>query len=218
MQNKPSILSKLLRYALLIIVVSALAIGLIFIGVPKWIVFVLIVFLYLAYTVYLPAHIIYKSKSINTVHKYVKQNYKQPIFSYPFALGNGDDEDVESALHRVIKTYGDEDLYDIYSANLAIHQNDSEKIVEHAAKIGDLDHNHYFHAYGYVLEGRLGEAAEHLEKIHTPWMIHSIKAVVALNRSDKEEFSNEASKSIDSALGMQRYILHHTMRRLKEDI
>lgn len=215
LQNKPKIISKLFRYFLIITIVSALAIGLILLGIPKWIVFIFIIFLYLAYTVYLPAHIIYKSKSINTIHKYVRRNYKQPIFSYSFALGNGNDEDIEIALNRVMKSYGQEDMYDIYGAHLAIHHNNADEILEHAKKIEDLEHNLYFHAYAYVLQGRLDDASEHLEKLETPWMVHSIRAVVAKNRGDKEEFSNEATKSIESALGMQRYVLHHTMRRLK---
>ena len=216
LQNKPTVFSKLLRFVLLIAIASALAFGLILIGIPKWIVFIIIIFLYLAYTVYWPAHIIYKSKSINTIHRYVRRNYKQPIFSYSYALGNGNDEDIEVALKRVMKTYGQEDMYDTYGANLAIHHNNPDEVLEHAKKIEELDYRHYYHAYAYVLQGRLDEAAEHMEKLETPWMVHSIKAVVAKKRGDKEEFKDESTKSIESALGMQRYVLHHTMRRLAQ--
>src|SRR5690554_7297 len=89
LQNKPSVLSKVLRFVLLVATASLLALGLILIGIPKWIVFILIIFLYLAYSVFWPAHIIYRSKSINAIHRYVLRNYKQPIFSYSYALGNG---------------------------------------------------------------------------------------------------------------------------------
>ena len=218
LQNKPTVFSKLLRFVLLVAIASVLAFGLILVGIPKWIVFILIIFLYLAFTVYWPAHIIYKSKSINAIHRYVRRNYNQPIFSYSYALGNGNDEDIEVALKRVMKTYDQEDMHDVYGANLAIHHNNPDEVLEHAKNIEGLDYQHYYHAYAYVLQGRLDEAAAHLEKLETPWMVHSIKAVVAKRRGDKEVFGNEATKSIESALGMQRYVLHHTMRRLAQDI
>lgn len=216
MKNKPSVFSKLLRFVMIVIIASLLGIGLILIGIPKWLVFILVILLYLAYSVFLPAHIIYRSKSINAINRYVKRHSDQPIFSYSYALGNGDDEDIEVALKRVMNTYEQEDMHDVYGANLAIFHNKPIKVLEHAEKIEGLDYRHYYYAYAYVLQDRLDEASDHLEKLEIPWMTHSIHALAAKKRSDMEEFRRESTKSIESALGMQRYVLHHTMRRLEQ--
>jgi len=201
---------------MIVIIASLLGIGLLLIGIPKWLVFTLVIFLYLAYSVFLPAHIIYRSKSINTINRYVKRHSDQPIFSYSYALGNGNEEDIEVALKRVMNTYDQEDMHDVYGANLAIFQNKPAKILEHADKIEGLDYRHYYHAYAYVLQNRLDEASDHLEKLEIPWMTHSIHALAAKKRNDIEEFRRESTKAIESAQGMQRYVLHHTMRRLEQ--
>lgn len=216
MQNKPSVFSKTFRFIILLLIAGLLSFGLILLGVQKWIVFVIIILLYLAYTVYWPAHIIYKSKSIKAIHRYIRNNYKQPIFSYSYALGNGNDQDIEIALKRVMNTYNQEDMRDVYGANLAIHQNKSNDLLEFAEQVIDLDYQNYFYAYAYVLKGHLDKAAEYLEKVKVPWMFHSINAVVARKRGDMKEFRIEADKSIESALGIQRYVVHHTMRRLED--
>ena len=65
------------------------------------------------------------------------------------------------------------------------------------------------------MKGQFEKAGELLSKLHTPWMIHSLKAYAAHNRGDYETFHQEAEQSIESAVGMQRYVLHHTMRRME---
>lgn len=216
MQNNPSVFSKTFRFILLLLGAGLLSFALILAGVPKWIVFVTIIALYIAYTVFWPAHIIYKSKSIKAINRYVSNNYKQPIFSYSYALGNGTDQDIETALKRVMNTYDQEDMHDVYGGNLAIHQNKPNELLAYAEKVIDPDYQNYFHAYAYVLKGHLDEASDYLDKITIPWMTHSIKAVAARKRGDMKEFRTEADKSIESALGIQRYVMYHTMRRLEE--
>ena len=65
------------------------------------------------------------------------------------------------------------------------------------------------------MNGNFDKAGEFLAKLHTPWMIHSLKAYAAHKRGNQETFRQEADQSIKSAIGMQRYVLHHTMRRFE---
>ena len=110
MKNNPSVFSKLLRFVVIVTIASLLGIGLILIGIPKWLVFILVILLYLAYSVFWPAHIIYRSKSINAINRYVKRHSDQPIFNYSYALGNGNYQDIEIALKRVMNTYDQEEI------------------------------------------------------------------------------------------------------------
>ena len=109
---------------------------------------------YLGYSAFWPAHIIYKSKSIKAIGRYINSNHKRPIFGYSYALANGTDQDVEIALKRIMNTYSEEDMHDIYGANLAILHNDSQALLQHAEKIKSDDHRNYFKAYAYILKGK----------------------------------------------------------------
>ena len=217
LQKKPSVFSKVFRFIIIITVVALLSFVLISYGVQKWIIFVLIIVSYLGFTAFWPAHIIYKSKSIKAIGRYINSNHKRPIFGYSYALANGSDQDVEVALRRVMNTYSQEDMYDVYGANLAIHQNNSQELLNHATKIQSDDYRNYYKAYAYIVKGKFVESTEFSEKVRTPWMIHSLRAADAKKRGDMSAFKAEANKSIESALGIQRFVLFHTMRRMGND-
>lgn len=196
------------------IVVAFLTLGLILIGVPKWITFMLIIVLYITYTAIWPAHIIYKSTSIKAIHRYIKSNTKQPLFNYAYALSNDNEQNIEIALNQVINDYKNEDMAYIYGANLAIHQKNSNDILKHAEHIEDENYKNYYMAYANLLTGHMGEAFIYLDKVEIPWMIHAIKAIAEKKRGDLDKFNSEAKKSIESITGIQRYVQHHVMRRL----
>ena len=134
MQNKPSIFSKVFKFILLLVIAGSLTLGMILVGVPKWLIFVIIIVLYILYSAVWPAHIIYKSKSINAIHRYIKGNASQPIFKYAYALGNDQDQNIEGALKSIVNEYKDDDMTHIYGANLAIFQNKSNEILNKRKK------------------------------------------------------------------------------------
>ena len=217
LNKKPSIFSKVFRFIIIITVVALLSFVLISYGVPKVIIFVLIIVSYLGFTAFWPAHIIYKSKSIKAIGRYINNNHKRPIFGYSYALANGTDQDVEVALKRIMNTYSEEDMHDIYGSHLAIFQNDSQALLQHAEKIKSDDHRNYFKAYAFILKGKFMDSVEFSEKVQTPWMIYSLRAADAKKRGDMSAFKTAANKSIESALGIQRFVLFHTMRRMGND-
>jgi hypothetical protein len=213
----PSIFSKVFRFIIILTAVALLSFVLISYGVSKWIIFVLIIVSYIGFSAFWPAHIIYKSKSIKAIGRYIKNNHKRPIFGYSYALANGTDHDVEVALKRIMNTYREEDMHDIYGANLAILKDDSQALLKHAEAIKSDDHRDYYKAYAYILKGKFMDSIEFSEKVQTPWMIHSLKAADAKKRGDMNAFKIQANKSIGSALGIQRFVLFHTMRRMGND-
>ena len=217
MQKKPSIFSKVFRFIIIITVVALFSFVLISYGVQKWIIFTLIIAGYLGFTAFWPAHIIYKAKSIKAIGRYIRNNHKRPIFGYSYALATGTDQDVEIALKRIMNTYSEEDMHDIYGAHLAILQNDSQALLQHAENIKSGDHRNYFKAYAYILKGKFMDSVEFSEKVQTPWMVYSLKAADAKKRGDQGVFKTAANKSIESALGIQRFVLFHTMRRMGND-
>lgn len=215
MKNKTLVFSKVYRFVLLIAAGILLSIALISYGVPRVIVFILIIVLYMAITVLSPLHIIYKSKSIRSIDRYVTLNNKKPIFSYSYALGHGNDQDIENSLKRIMNVYGQDDMRPVYGANLAIHQNKPGELLDFVEQISGTDYKNYYSGVAYAMRRNFDEAEEFLKSIRTPWMVHSLKAILSKQKNDYQGFRSEADKSIASAIGMQRYVLHHMMRRFE---
>ncbi|KAA0955718.1 hypothetical protein FQ087_14060 [Sporosarcina sp. ANT_H38] len=215
MKNKPSIFSNVFKFVLLIATGVLLTFVLISYGVPKLVVFLIVLALYVSVSILWPFYIIYKAKSLRAIGRYISSNHRKPIFGYSYALANGDMRDVENALKRIMNTYKQQDMSDIYGANLALFQNNSKKLLEHADNISGQEYKDYYFGHAYVMNGNFDKASGFLAKLHTPWMIHSLKAYTALKQGNQSKFLQEADQSIKSTLGMQRYVLHHTMRRFK---
>ena len=94
----------------------------------------------------------------------------------------------------------------IYGANLAIHQNKPDELLDHAEQINGKIIKIIIPGAYAMCKGNFDEAAEFL-KSDTPWMIHSLKAVLFKEKNDYQGFRSEADKSIESAIGMQRYVV-----------
>ena len=213
--NKPSVFSKIYRLILLLATGILLTFVLLSLGAPKWIVVTAVLVLYISVSIVWPMYIIYKSKSLRAIGRYVSSNYKKPIFGYSYALANGNKQDIEKSLKRIINTYTQQDMSDIYGANLAIFQNNSKAVMGHAEKLSGQEYKEYYLGHAYVMNGNFDKASNFTSKLQTPWMIHSLKAYAALKRGNRDEYETEMDRSIDSATGMQRFVLHHTKIRFE---
>ena len=65
------------------------------------------------------------------------------------------------------------------------------------------------------MNGNFDKASDFLAKLHTPWMSHALKAYAALKRGNRDEYGAEMNSSINSATGMQRFVLHHIKKRFE---
>ena len=90
LKNKSSVFSNVFKFVLLIATGILLTFVLISYGVPKWIVFLIVLALYVSVSILWPMYIIYKSTSLGAIGRYISSNYKKPIFGYSYALAHGD--------------------------------------------------------------------------------------------------------------------------------
>jgi hypothetical protein len=213
--NKPSVFSKVFKFILLLATGVMLTFVLLSFGVAKWIVVIAVLVLYISVSIVWPMYIIYQSKSLWAIGRYVSSNYKKPIFGYSYALANGNRQDIENSLKRIMNTYTQQDMSDIYGANLAIFQNNSKAVMGHAEKISGQEYKDYYLGHAFVMNGNFDKASDFLTKLHTPWMMHALKAYAAMKRGNRDEYGAEMDRSIDSATGMQRFVLHHTKKRFE---
>ena len=158
-------------------------------------------------------YIIYKSTSIQTIDRYIINNQKKPLFAYVYAVAYGSKPEIEDALQRILNKYKQQKMQYIYGANLAVFQKDDRRLLALAIAMKDQNYNAYYSGIAHTMKGNLDKADEFIANVKIPWMTHSLKAFIALKRGSKNDYRNEMNRSIESTTGIQRYVLHHTLKR-----
>ncbi|MCG3087058.1 hypothetical protein [Sporosarcina cyprini] len=181
-----------------------------------WLVFVLILLATFGISFGYPIFITYRSKSIRMIDRFIVSNHSKPLFGYAHALAYGSKEDVIQSLKRIIASYPQAEVQEIYKANLAFYQKDTKKLREVAQTMASPDFKNYYSGLAAVLKKDLPVAEELAKEIRTPWTYHSLQAAIAWKRKDEQQFRQEADKAVQHAVGMQRYVIFHTMKRLEE--
>ncbi|MBB4823087.1 hypothetical protein HNO89_000305 [Sporosarcina luteola] len=184
--------------------------------VPLWLVFILILFATFGISLGYPIFITYRSKSIRMIDRFIVRNHSKPLFGYAYALAHGSKEDVIQSLKRIIASYPQAELQEIYKANLAFYEKDTKKLKEIAQSMSSPDFQNYYSGLAAVLKKDLLTAEELAKRIRTPWTFHSLQAAIAWKQKDTELFRQEAERAVQHAVGMQRYVIFHTMKRLEK--
>ena len=115
-----------------------------------------------------PMYLIYKSKSLPAIDRYVVKNQKKQMFGYAYALAHGDNRDIEDSLTRILKKYKQKELQTVYGANLALHHNDADALLEFAEKMTRKDYKEYYLGAAHLLKGDEEDAKKFLAKLSTP--------------------------------------------------
>lgn len=214
MENHPKTMSNTMQTVLFIVIGGILVALLSFLDVPKGIVLVLVLLAStLMFTAY-PMFLIYKSNSLPAIEKYIIRNRKKIFFSYAYALAYGREEDIERALGLILKKHKQKEMQTIYQANLALHQKDHQKLLQLATEMTKPDYQPYYSGLAYALSGQLQEAKMYVNEIQTPWMLHSLKASIAIREDHVDTYESEKEKAIENARGIQKYSIYHRFEKL----
>lgn len=162
----------------------------------------------ITFTIY-PLFLIYKSNSIIAIDRYIIRNRKKPLFSYAYALAHGSYHEQEAALQLILKKYRQQHMQITYKANLALLQKYYEEVIQLADEMERPDYKPYYLGTAYSLTGQIKRAETYIEKIQTPWMLHSLKSTIALQQDDVTAYTSEMKKAIKNTTGLQKYTLHH---------
>lgn len=214
-KNKPSIFLNLFKFILLMIIGIVLTVVLLLFDVPGPIVYVIIMAIYLSVFTLRPMYIIYKSTSLQTIDRYIINNQRKPLFAYAYAVAYGSEAEIEGALKQILNKYKQQKIQHIYGANLALFQKDDRRLLEYALAMKDQNYNAYYSGIAYAMNGNLEKADECLINLKTSWMIHSLKAFIALKRGNKNDYLDGMNHSIASTAGIQRYVSHHMLKRFE---
>lgn len=170
---------------------------------------VLVVALIMAYT---QIHILFVTKNLKRLDEYVTQQ-KNPMFRHLNAIAHGTIEDQLDAIDAILARYKQPMIQHTYLFTKAILLENFEVAEAAAKQIPKEPNRSYSLAYVEALKGNASEARAYT--INKPWMLHAIEALIACEAKDKLTFEAEATKSIESARGVQYYQLVHGFKNMK---
>ena len=208
--------SKYSNFIITIFLSALLAVGLFLAGLQTWLVFIIVLLFTFILSMGYPFYIIYKSKSLSLIDRYLTNNRSRPIFSYAYSLAHGTDQEIVDSLKKILKSYPQAEVQDVYNANLLVFQKDWRRLIDSSQSMTTTIYRDYYAGIGYTMSCNEEKASESLSKVRTPWMFHSLKAIIALKQGQEDVFNNEAALATKQSVGMQRYVLHHMMRRTAE--
>lgn len=180
----------------------------------RWLIFPIVIGFYLIAMVLPGVYAVYFSNSIPQIGRYIKRNRFKPVFAFPYALGNGSDQDVEAAIEQVLTTHKQPELQSIYRTLLALHRGQAAVAAQHAETIEREPLRSYYLAQAAVSSRDWQHAQNLSNSISEPWMKYSIKALIA-RETDEAEFLQLAEKSVQEARGVQKYTLQKNFERMK---
>ncbi|WP_252501869.1 hypothetical protein [Sporosarcina sp. Marseille-Q4943] len=210
--------SKYANFIVVIIISALLAVALFLSGLQIWLVFTIIMLFTFILTMGYPFYIIYRSKSLKLIDRYLANHRNKPIFSYAYALAHGTDKEIHDSLNKILKSYPHAEVQDVYNANLLVFQKDWRRLIETSKKMTTTFYRDYYAGIGYTMSNNKEKSSESLSKVRTPWMVHSLKAIIALKQGQKDAFQTEATLATRNAVGMQRYVTHYMLKRMAEGV
>lgn len=210
--------SKYANLILVIIIGALLAVALFLSGLQMWLVFTIVMVFTFILTMGYPFYIIYKTKSLKLIDRYLANHRSKPIFSYAYALAHGSDKEIIESLKKIVKSYPQAEVQDVYNANLLVFQKDWRGLIESSKSMTTTFYRDYYAGIGYTMSNNKEKSSEALSKVRTPWMVHSLKAVMALKQGQEDVFNSETVLATKHAIGMQRYVVHYMMKRLAKGV
>lgn len=210
--------SKYANLILVIIIGALLAVALFLSGLQMWLVFTIVMVFTFILTMGYPFYIIYKTKSLKLIDRYLANHRSKPIFSYAYALAHGSDKEIIESLKKIVKSYPQAEVQDVYNANLLVFQKDWRGLIESSKSMTTTFYRDYYAGIGYTMSNNKEKSSEALSKVRTPWMVHSLKAVMALKKGQEDVFNSETVLATKHAVGMQRYVVHYMMKRLAKGV
>ncbi|WP_313893275.1 hypothetical protein [Psychrobacillus sp.] len=207
---------KFLRFLLIFLVGVALTVVLLMLEIPIWIIYGSIVVLYLLIMMGPQMFTIYKSNNLKRIERYLNENKRKPIFAYPLAIQDGNQEKIIQAVQAILMKYKQPYVQEVYKTNLALHEHHVSKIEQLAKQISKDPLRTYYIAYAEALKGNFDEARTLKANLKQQWMPHAIEALIAKQNDDMLTFRTHANTSIEHARGVQKFNLVYSFANMEK--
>lgn len=207
MKDNPFLIGGISRWLFLFGGGVLLTVVLLFLNIPFWAVFVIVMVVYLTVTLGWPVYIIYMTKDMKKVDAFLTKNRTNAIFAYGYAVAHESDEKIIETIETILQTYKQPKVQAIYGANLAVWQQDAEALHRLAIHLPTADYVNYYTASALLMEGNVERAQALQTTIKKSWMKHALQASIAQEAGDQTAYRREVELATSNARGVQHYVL-----------
>ncbi|REB05963.1 hypothetical protein DVB69_13545 [Sporosarcina sp. BI001-red] len=213
MKDNPFLIRGVARWLLLFGGGVLLTVVLLFANIPFWAVFGIVIIVYMSITLGWPIYIIYGTKNLDKIDKFLTKNRANTLFAYAYAIAHESDETIIETIETVLQTHKQPKIQAVYAANLAVWQNDMEALHRIAIHLPTADYVNYYTANALLMEGNLERAQTLQTAIKKPWMKHALQASIAKQSGDQTAYRKEVELSTSCARGIQHFVLVSLFQR-----
>lgn len=213
MKDNPFLIRGVARWLLLFGGGVLLTVVLLFANIPFWAVFVIVMVVYMSITLGWPIYIIYGTKDMDKVEKFLTKNRSNTLFAYAYAIAHETDETIIETIETILQTHKQPKVQAVYAANLAVWQQDVEALHRLSIHLPTADYVNYYTANALLMEGNIESAQALQAAIKKPWMKHALQANIAKQSDDQTAYRKEVELSTSHARGVQHYVLVSLFQR-----
>lgn len=125
---------RLLPFICIFIFGVVLTVALLFLELPFWLVYIVIIVVYIALLVLPQMYTIYKSNNWKKIEHFLEKNKRKPVFAYPLAVKTGNRDEIVSAIQLILSKYKQPYIQEVYKTNLALFENNVSLFEQRANK------------------------------------------------------------------------------------
>lgn len=145
------------------------------------------------------------STNMKAVRKYIEKHKKEPAMNFFLVVENGTKEEEIKAIDEIIATAKNDTIKRTYEMNKALRLEDFDQAEEIAQSLENNEYGKYGLALVAANRGQYDEAEDY--SFFTIWMKYAVQAEIAYHQKDKEKFKQYANDAIQTAKGVQRFVL-----------
>lgn len=186
--------------------------------IPKWLIFILLFLYVFSFTMYPYFNALLWTNNLKTVERFLKANKHRSLYAYPYAIANQSVVEQRAALQKIITSHQQPYIKHNYASILAILEKDYDRALSEAKQITKEPFQSYMIAHSEAYLGNFEQAKTLLPKLTENWMSPSIESLISFKQQDGENFKHYATKAIQQARGIQKYLLVHNFRKLGEKL
>lgn len=195
-----------------------LTVALLFLELPFWLAYIVIIVVYAVLLVLPQMYTVYKSNNLKKIERFLEKNKRKPIFAYPLAVKSGNREEIISTIQLILSKYKQPYMQEVYTTNLALFENNVSLFEQQAEQISKEPLHTYYIAYANALNGNFENAQVLKQKLPVGWMSCAIDAIIANEKDDLIAFRLAAEESIHLARGVQKYNLYYSFEWMEQGI
>ncbi|KGR78394.1 hypothetical protein [Ureibacillus manganicus] len=179
-----------------------------FLNWPSWTVFLLLI---IAFVIMLcrMLYVMYGTKNIKKVERFLASNRKEPIYAFVFEQANGSKVDQLNSIENILRKYPKGYIHQNYLFVRELLNENYHSALNEAEKIGKEPYMSYSKALVYATEGNREQALFY--QLDKQWMKEAILATLAKAEKNQKVYETHKENAINASRGIQRFGLIHSL-------